>query len=193
MVGNFYQGVDIMPKTAIHNYIIGVAVLAALLSGPASADKPSWAGGDNAGKHAQKEGRGHEKAKKWGRDVADRQQFSKGGDGHSQGELARGELRFGEHQRVLVRDYYAGQVRAGRCPPGLAKKNNGCLPPGQAKKWQVGQPLPRDLIYYELPSQVVVQLGPLPGYRYVRVASDILLIAVGTGLVVDAIEDLGRM
>ncbi|WP_300975424.1 hypothetical protein [Sphingomonas sp. LHG3406-1] len=25
------------------------------------------------------------------------------------------------------------------CPPGLAKKNNGCLPPGQAKKLGVGQ------------------------------------------------------
>jgi hypothetical protein len=26
------------------------------------------------------------------------------------------------------------------CPPGLAKKRNGCLPPGQAKKrWNVGQ------------------------------------------------------
>jgi hypothetical protein len=28
---------------------------------------------------------------------------------------------------------------AGGCPPGLAKKNNGCLPPGQAKKFRVGQ------------------------------------------------------
>lgn len=27
----------------------------------------------------------------------------------------------------------------GGCPPGLAKKNNGCLPPGQAKKLNVGQ------------------------------------------------------
>ncbi|MEO7551142.1 MAG: hypothetical protein ABIT09_08385 [Croceibacterium sp.] len=28
----------------------------------------------------------------------------------------------------------------GSCPPGLAKKNNGCLPPGQAKKlYSVGQ------------------------------------------------------
>ena len=28
----------------------------------------------------------------------------------------------------------------GGCPPGLAKKNNGCLPPGQAKKmYRVGQ------------------------------------------------------
>ena len=29
---------------------------------------------------------------------------------------------------------------AGGCPPGLAKKNNGCLPPGQAKKlYNAGQ------------------------------------------------------
>ena len=31
----------------------------------------------------------------------------------------------------------------GGCPPGLAKKNNGCLPPGQAKKlYNVGQRWP---------------------------------------------------
>ncbi len=27
----------------------------------------------------------------------------------------------------------------GGCPPGLAKKNNGCMPPGQAKKLYAGQ------------------------------------------------------
>ncbi|WP_294120507.1 hypothetical protein [Sphingomonas sp.] len=33
----------------------------------------------------------------------------------------------------------------GGCPPGLAKKNNGCLPPGQAKKlYNIGQRWPRD-------------------------------------------------
>jgi len=32
---------------------------------------------------------------------------------------------------------------AGGCPPGLAKKNNGCMPPGQAKKlYNVGQRWP---------------------------------------------------
>jgi hypothetical protein len=31
-----------------------------------------------------------------------------------------------------------GYDRAG-CPPGLAKKNNGCLAPGQAKKLRIGQ------------------------------------------------------
>jgi hypothetical protein len=40
---------------------------------------------------------------------------------------------------------------------------------------------------------VPVQIGvPPSGYRYVRVASDILMIAIGTGMVVDAIRDLGR-
>jgi hypothetical protein len=39
-------------------------------------------------------------------------------------------------------DYgYAGPVGygAGGCPPGLAKKHNGCMPPGQAKKFYRGQ------------------------------------------------------
>ena len=91
-------------------------------------------------------------------------------------------------------NYYAEEFRRnGRCPPGLAKKRNGCLPPGQAKKWQVGRPLPRDVVYYEVPQPLVAQIGaPPPGYRYVRVSSDILLIAIGTGMVVDGIRNLGR-
>jgi len=41
---------------------------------------------------------------------------------------------------------------------------------------------------------VTVRLGVAPsGYKYVRVASDILLIAIGTSMVVDAIQDLGSM
>ena len=40
----------------------------------------------------------------------------------------------------------------------------------------------------------MIRLGvPPAGYRYVRVASDILLISVGTSMVVDAIQDLGGM
>lgn len=103
-------------------------------------------------------------------------------------------LYFGDQQRTVVRDYFAGQFSKGHCPPGLAKKQNGCLPPGQAKKWAMGQPLPSDVTIYDLPPRLAVKLGPPPaGHRYVRVASDILLIAVGTAMVVDAIEDLGNM
>ena len=53
--------------------------------------------------------------------------------------------------------------------------------------------MPAGLVYYEVPRSVVLTLGvPPSGYRYVRVASDILLLAVGTNMVVDAIEDLVR-
>ena len=68
------------------------------------------------------------------------------------------------------------------------------MPPGQAKKWEMGRPLPRDVVFYEVPQPLVVQIGvPPSGYKYVRVAGDILMVAVGTSMVVDAIEDLGRM
>jgi len=107
----------------------------------------------------------------------------------------RVEVRFGEHQQTAVRGWYATEIEAGRCPPGLAKKRNGCLPPGQAKKrWAIGRPLPREVIFHDLPPPLVVEIGlPPAGYRYARIANDVLLIAIGTGTVVDAITDLGRM
>jgi len=114
------------------------------------------------------------------------------GQDESRGKNASGS-HFGEPQRVVVREYYGDNYKSGRCPPGLAKKHNGCMPPGQSKKWQMGRPLPRDVVYYEVPQSLVVKIGvPPSGYRYVRVAGDILMIAVGTAMVVDAIQDLGR-
>jgi Ni/Co efflux regulator RcnB len=101
---------------------------------------------------------------------------------------------FHDRQRLVINNYYGEQFRSGHCPPGLAKKNNGCMPPGQAKKYIVGQRLPSNVVYYAIPQTVSVQLGTPPsGYKYVRVATDILLIAVGTSMVVDAIQDLGGL
>ena len=103
-------------------------------------------------------------------------------------------VHFGDRERVVVHDYYEDRHHKGHCPPGLRKKHNGCMPPGQAKKWKKGRPLPREVVYHDLPPRVVIQIGTPPsGYKYVRVAADILLIAIGTGMVVDAIEDLGRI
>ena len=100
---------------------------------------------------------------------------------------------FGPEHRQVVQQDHARMIRAGYCPPGLAKKGNGCMPPGQAKKaYSIGQPLPPGVVYYELPPVLAVRLGAPPaGHRFVRVAADILLIAIGTGMVVDAMEDLG--
>ena len=155
---------------------LAVLITGMLALAPALAAPPPWAGSGKGDKDEEKEK--HEK--KPSRDAT----------GSS---VRRGEY-FSDQHRVMVRDYYREQFRAGRCPPGLAKKHNGCMPPGQAKKWAIGRPLPRDVIFYDVPQELVVQIGsPPPGYRYARVATDILLIAVGTGMIVDAIQDLGGM
>ena len=151
---------------------LALALAGVLAIGPAMAEKPSWAGGGKA-------------------DRADRAERMDKRD-NQKGNSQRRD-HFEDRHRVIVRDYYSEHHSAGRCPPGLAKKHNGCMPPGLAKKWHIGQPLPRDVVYYSVPQTLVVQIGQPPsGYRYVRVASDILLIAIGTGMIVDAIQDLGR-
>lgn len=157
-------------KVALALFVSGI-----FAASPVFADKPDWAGNGKPGKQAKES-----KSRNDGR--------------RDEGRDGRGKSYFNDQQRVVVRQYYEESFRSGRCPPGLAKKHNGCLPPGQAKKWVQGRPLPRDVIYYDLPPQVVVSLGvPPAGHKYVRVATDILLIAVGTGMVVDAIADLGNM
>lgn len=113
---------------------------------------------------------------------------------HVQKTWTKSNARFDANDRVVVREYFGQEYRNGNCPPGLAKKRNGCMPPGQARKWKIGHPLPSDVVIYDLPRELVVRIGlPPAGHKYVRVASDILLIAVGTSMVIDAIDDLGRV
>lgn len=173
------------PITMKTKFVLALAVAGMTGIGSALAEKPSWAGGDRAERHEQKEMRKVDRQRQ--RDHDGMSPYGRPGDG------AGVSIHFDSRHRTAVRDYYADQFRAGHCPPGLAKKRNGCMPPGQARKWKLGQPLSSAVVYYDLPPAVVVHLGPPPaGHRYVRVATDILLIAIGTSMVVDAIEDLGR-
>lgn len=101
----------------------------------------------------------------------------------------RQNRRFADDDRRRVEDYYRNEYRSGRCPPGLDRKNNGCLPPGQAKRnWASGQHLPPDLAYHDVPRPLYDVLSPPPyGYRYVQVYGDVLLIEVATRLVIDLV------
>lgn len=94
-------------------------------------------------------------------------------------------IHIGDAERRIVRDYYAD---AGNCPPGLAKKHNGCLPPGQAKKrYRIGRPLPDDAVVVELPYGILVRLPVLPrdrGYRLVD--GDLAVVDLSTHVVIDA-------
>ncbi len=158
-------------RTSGMSVLSALVIAGALLAGPVHAEKPEWAG--------QGKGKGHERD----RDRDDDGRRDRGGRHY-----------FTDEHRGYVRSYYEDEFRGGHCPPGLAKKHNGCLPPGQAKKWRMGRALPADVAVYDVPPALVVKIGlPPQGYKYVRVASDILMIAAGTRVVVDAINDLGRM
>jgi len=166
------NGVHLNRRCALTLLVCGM-----LAAGSALADKPPR---DNSGNGRKSE-------------HMDRRDDQRG-ERHEKESRSREKHRhFDDRNRAMVRNYYEEQYRHGRCPYGLKKKHNGCMPPGQERKWRIGRPLPREVTFYNLPERVVVELGPPPsGYRYVRVAADILLIAVGTGMVIDAIEDLGR-
>ncbi len=159
--------------------VLAFAMAGALIASPVFADKGGKGHGKGHDRAEQRDDRGDNKAERRDDRAEDRR-------------VSRME-HFNDPHRGYVRDYYDGQYRAGRCPPGLAKKHNGCMPPGQAKKWDVGRPLPREVRYYEVPTTLIQQLGSPPaGYRYVRVDDNILLLATGTRMVVDAIRSLGR-
>lgn len=185
-----------MPREFTYRAVMSFLLAAALAvcSVSALAEKPDGNGQGKGktqgqGKNKEDKGQGARQAK-WqggGQDV----RSSGGGGTHINVSIGG---YFQPQQRTAVQAYYGPIFQSGRCPPGLAKKNNGCMPPGQAKGYTLGRPLPSQVIFYDVPSSVSVQIGlPPAGHRYVRVAADILLIAVGTGMVVDAIQDLGRM
>lgn len=102
-----------------------------------------------------------------------------------------GAVQFNMAQQHAAMAYFAEPEHQGFVPPGLARK--GGMPPGQVRQWQRGQALPAGVVTYALPRPLELALGPPPaGHRYVRVATDILLLAVGSRVVVDAMEGLVR-
>jgi hypothetical protein len=170
-----------------------VALSVAAFAQPALAqkdDKPGRGGGPDKGMH----GRGNDNAPGPGQGQG-QGQWQGQGQGRGNPAAAPGNVGIADRDRNAVYSYYRNDFAAGNCPPGLAKKNNGCLPPGQAKKlWALGQPLPGSVAFYPLPGPLLMQLTPAPaGYQYVRVANDILMMAVGTRMITAAIADLSAM
>jgi Ni/Co efflux regulator RcnB len=170
---------------------LAIVLAAALAAGPVLAEKPEWAGQGKGHKEQKHEGKHAEKAEKHA-EKAERKAAKHEAKHAARHETIRVGGYFNDGQRTVVRTYYVDHYGGGKaCPPGLAKKHNGCMPPGQAKKYVVGQPLPATVRYYSVPQPVLVHLPPAPvGYRYVTVNGDILLLAIGTMMVVDALTGL---
>lgn len=162
------------------NHPIPSIRLLALALGCALAASPVLA--DNGGEHGH--GKGHGNARHEQQDRAPR--------GQRQVQDVPVGGYFNDRNRVAVRRYFADQYGHGkRCPPGLAKKHNGCMPPGQERKLAVGERVPGGVTLYPVPQAVIVQLPPPPyGYRYARIGNDIVLVRNDTQLIVDIIAGL---
>lgn len=165
--------------------LVAAALFVAALASPAFAqkdDKPGHGRGGPPDKAAASPGKGQGQGQGQGQ-----------GGPHAASPGTQANIVINDRDRNSVYSYYRTEFAAGRCPPGLAKKNNGCLPPGQAKKlWTLGQPLAAGVVFYPLPGALLAQLTPPPaGYQYVRVANDVLMMATGTRLIAGAIADLG--
>jgi hypothetical protein len=109
-----------------------LSILCAALVSPASADndkgKGNSHGGPKAGKSDNDRGRG---------DNDDRGNNGPGFDRRAADPVVvvpYQQIVIVDRDRNVVRTYYRTEYDAGRCPSGLAKKNNGCLPPGQMNR-----------------------------------------------------------
>lgn len=174
-----------------------VALFCIALSGPALA-QGRGNGGDKGGgpdKGAEQgQGQGQGKGKGQSQDQNEGQGQGQGrGQGNAQGGPQQVNVVVTDRDRGAVQTYYRNEFATGNCPPGLAKKNNGCLPPGQAKKlWSIGQPLPPALVFYPLPTVLLSTLSsPPPGYQYVRVDDDVLLMITATRIITSLVTNLG--
>jgi len=167
-----------MTRFNLSGRIIALAITAIFAAGPAFAKNNDEGNGKGKDKQSEK----YEKKQQKQAQKAEKRERK---------EIEQGKY-FNDQQRIYVREYYTTNYGPGKkCTPGLAKKANGCMPPGQVRTWEVGQPIPRNVTVYSVPRPVILQLPPAPyGYRYSRIGGDIVLVQQQNNLIVDVIQGL---
>ncbi len=150
-------------------------------SGAAYADPPPWAAG-GAGQHEEREHGFHERDHDRDHD--------RGPERHA---MPRGgaSMHFDDGRRDQIYAYMR-ETHRGHCPPGLAKKHNGCHAPRQSRKYHVGGVLPRT--YRPVPPALMTRLGPPPqGAFYALVDNDVLLASEAGKKILDAVTLLSAI
>jgi hypothetical protein len=83
---------------------------------------------------------------------------------------------FGDKHRTAVRRYYAEHPAS-----------------GSAAHWQIGEPVPRGVSPAPLPKGLLASLPQLPpGYRYIELGGEVVMVAAQSNLVVDGISRSAR-
>jgi hypothetical protein len=158
-------------KTILKSLAIIALLGGVALSNPALADKGKGHGNKDKVHHEQQHApdyRGHD-------------------DGH---DAQKVYYSFWNDDRDIIKTY----LRDRHCPPGLAKKHNGCRPPGHAKVYQPGFVLGPDIHWSPLPHDLLALLHPAPrGYQYVEVDKNVYLIGEASKKIIDAVTLLSAL
>ena len=166
--------------------IVALAIASLLMAGTAFAKNQGGDHENGGNKHGQKQ---EDKREKY-EDKTERKAEKKA-EKRQREDIKQGAY-FNDQQRTFARQYYTTTYQDGkRCPAGLAKKNNGCLPPGQVRNWAVGQRVPTNVTVYSVAQPVIRMLPPAPvGYRYARIGNDVVLVQQQNNVIVDIIQGL---
>ena len=105
-------------------------------------------------------------------------------------QAAAAELSFGSLAHADSGYLLLSGAKANGNVHGVGPGNKGAfVPPGQAKKWAKGQYLPKSVAWTPVPAVLLAKLKPVPpGHQYVVVDGQVLLIALATGLILDALN-----
>ena len=119
--------------------------------------------------------------------------LAKNGRGHQRADAERGRVdrdySSRRHDPLFGADRLGAHPRG--CPPGLARKRNGCLPPGQARRLGVGDRLPSYLSRYNIPGRYQDQYVDGLDYSYRYDDDQIYRVNRRSGLIDQIISVLG--
>jgi hypothetical protein len=100
-------------------------------------------------------------------------------------------IRFSSQEISLIHDFFLNDRSDKDVDRKGGKKGAKPLPPGIAKNLARGKPLPPGIAKRGLPSDLIVQLPPVPdGFERVIVAGKILLVEIATQVVHDILVDV---
>ena len=124
--------------------------------------------------------------------------------GHGKGHGPRSQAVVVQPVRVVVPDrdrqtvytYYRTNTQTSAARRGWPRRAMAACRPGKCRPnvYVVGQPLPPTVVYQPVPPVLIERLEPVPpGYGYVQVDNDVLLMDMATRMIADIVNDLNML
>ena len=155
--------------------MVGLSVFSLCVVPVASAKPP-----EGKGKPSKSQGQGQGNPGK-GHGKGDNSNKDKGGNkgnkdyGNDAGDLITAGITFAAARNLALGDRYVGYS---------------ALPPGIRKNLARGKPLPPGIAKKMVPHDMLGRLPYHPGYEWRMAGSDLILVAIATGIVADVLMDV---